>query len=179
MNTPEKFAAAADGERQALYDGRLIMMSRDQTDAPRSRRRSPHSRSRLLRAWAIVSAAYVLIAAAGSAGPLSAAIGQAQTAQARPAAAQGLPHRREPAGGPIPDAPDSPSEKMAKAVGAEILLLFGPPLLLLWFGWDVWFALTGFFPAVNRTSRRRAEAPAGEGRAPDERRTGRPQPDPN
>lgn len=133
------------------------MKPTDRTAAPRPGRRSRPSRSRLLRLWAIVASVYVLVAAAASAGPLKAAIAHAQTVR-QPAAAR---LRLEPhaAGGPIPDAPDSPVELVAKAVGLEVLLLAGPPLLLLWFGWDVWFALAGFFPALGKASEH-AEPPA-------------------
>lgn len=119
----------------------------------------PRSRRRLLRLWAVVSAAYVVIAAAGSALPLRAAIGRAQAAHAR--AAEAPPPRVRPPrpDGPLPETPDGPAEILAKAAGGELLLLAGPPLLLLWFGWDVWFALAGFFPALDRASRKRAETP--------------------
>jgi hypothetical protein len=101
----------------------------------------------------MAAAAYVLVAAAGSAGPFITAIEQAQTVEAHPALAQRLPE--PPAnGGPIPDAPDSPAERIAKAVGVEVLLLAGPPLLLLWFGWDVWFALAGFLPGLGAGGKR-------------------------
>jgi len=34
---------------------------------------------------------------------------------------------------------------VAKVVGRQAAIVAGPPLLLLWFGWDVWFAAVGFF----------------------------------
>lgn len=110
---------------------------------------APRPRRRLLRVWAVVSAAYVLIAAAASAGPLQAAVRHALAAP--PAAAQPLQPAPVP-GGPIPEAPDSPAEMLAKAIGLEALLLLGPPLLLLWLGWDVWFALAGFIPGLSGAS---------------------------
>jgi hypothetical protein len=88
--------------------------------------------------------AYVLIAAAVTAGPLRAAI---EEARARPAATQPVAPPAA-ARGPIPDAQDGPTEIVLKAIGVEVLALFAPPLLLLWFGWDVWFALAGFAPRL-------------------------------
>ncbi len=51
-----------------------------------------------------------------------------------------------PSTGPIPDAPDTGPVKIAKAVAKQGAIVFAPPALALWFGWDVWFAVTGFFP---------------------------------
>ena len=120
--------------------------------------RAPRSRRRLLRAWAAASAASVLIAALGSAQPFMAAVARAPAAPA-PTLMGRKAHPRGPADGPIPDAPDGPAEVSAKAAGAELWLLAGPPLLLLWLGWDVWFALVGFFPALAGGSARRAQEP--------------------
>jgi hypothetical protein len=39
---------------------------------------------------------------------------------------------------------------IARAVGKQAAIVLGPPALALWFGWDVWFALTGFFPARRK-----------------------------
>jgi len=129
------------------------MKPTDPTAPASARRRPSPSRSRLLRLWTIVSAAYVLVAAAASAGPLQATVERALAAAPRPAAAQPL----HPSGGPIPEAPDGRGEMLAKAIGLEALLLAGPPLLLLWFGWDVWFALAGFFPGAAGLASDRAE----------------------
>ena len=41
--------------------------------------------------------------------------------------------------------------KVAKAVGKQAAIVLGPPALALWFGWDVWFAVTGFFPGLRRS----------------------------
>lgn len=133
------------------------MKPTDPTAPASTRRRPSPSRSRLLRLWSIVSAAYVAVAVAASAGPLQAAVERALTTTPPPASAQPL----QPSGGPIPEAPDSQGQMLAKAIGLEALLLAGPPLLLLWFGWDVWFALAGFFPGAAGLAPDRAE-PDGE-----------------
>jgi hypothetical protein len=46
--------------------------------------------------------------------------------------------------GPLPDKPDGPALAIGKVIVRQVALSVGPPLLVLWFGWDVWFAVTGF-----------------------------------
>jgi hypothetical protein len=85
----------------------------------------------------LISIVYVLVAGALSVGPVQRAIDQAD--RAVPVAAP-----PPPTDGPLPDPPDSPGVIVAKAVGKQAAIVLGPPLLALWFGWDVWFAVQGF-----------------------------------
>jgi len=103
-------------------------------DAGPRRRRSGAG---LMRAWMLISIVYVLVAGALSVGPVQRAIDQAD--RAVPVAAP-----PPPTDGPLPDPPDSPGVIVAKAVGKQAAIVLGPPLLALWFGWDVWFAVQGF-----------------------------------
>jgi hypothetical protein len=100
--------------------------------------RRTRSGAGLIRAWTVASIVYVLIAGGLSVGPIRRAFAQAD----RPVAAVAAPPPSSR--GPIPDAPDSPGVMVAKAVGKQAALVFGPPLLALWFGWDAWFAIQGF-----------------------------------
>ncbi|HZZ68548.1 MAG TPA: hypothetical protein VFE18_10275 [Phenylobacterium sp.] len=92
----------------------------------------------LVRAWAVASALYVLVAGALSVAPIREALAQA----AHPAAAAPIVRVGD---GPVPEAPDTPAIKLAKAIGKQAAIAFAPPLLLLWFGWDLWFAIQGFW----------------------------------
>jgi len=96
--------------------------------------------ARLLKAWAAASILYVGVAGGLSAQPIRAAI-----AEARQPAPPPLPQPppRVPTG-PIPDPPDTPAVKLAKTVAKQAAIVIAPPLLVLWFGWDVWFAVVGF-----------------------------------
>lgn len=91
----------------------------------------------------VATAIYVAAAAAFSISPVQHAIAEAK---ATPSA----PPPRVATSGPIPDEPDTGPMKIAKAVGKQAAIVFGPPALVLWFGWDVWFAVTGFFPGRRR-----------------------------
>jgi hypothetical protein len=101
-------------------------------------RRDRRSGTGLLRVWTLVSVVYVLVAGALSVSPIQRTIGEADRAVA--AVARPPP----PSNGPLPDPPDSPGVMVAKAVGKQAAIVLGPPLLALWFGWDVWFAVQGF-----------------------------------
>ena len=92
----------------------------------------------LLTCWLVASAFYVLVVGALSVEPIRLAIMQAQHPRASPL------QRYERSTGPLPDAPDRPGVAIAKAVARQGALIVGPPLLVLWFGWDVWFAVVGF-----------------------------------
>jgi hypothetical protein len=91
-----------------------------------------------VKVWLIAALAYGLAAGLLSVAPIRTAITQAQRPVAPPA--------RPDSGlsGPLPDAPDSPGLALGKVIGRQAVLVVGPPLLVLWFGWDVWFAVTGF-----------------------------------
>jgi len=112
--------------------------------------RRTRSGSGLMRAWTLASIAYVLVAGGLSVGPIQRAFAQAD----RPVAAVAAPP--PPSTGPLPDAPDSPGVRVAKAVGKQVALVFGPPLLALWFGWDAWFAIQGF---LSKGMRRPGDEP--------------------
>jgi hypothetical protein len=99
-------------------------------------------RSKLLGAWMVASAVYVLVAAGFSVTPIRHALTAADRAAPPPVPAT--------SSGPVPEAPDPPAVTIAKAVGKQALVVFAPPALALWFGWDVWFAVTGFFPRRDR-----------------------------
>jgi hypothetical protein len=104
----------------------------------------------LLRIWLVAAAVYVLVAGAMSVAPIKAALLRAhEPPPARPA-------QVAPTNGPIPDAPDSPAIALAKSLARQAAVVAGPPLLTLWFGWDFWFAVTGFLE-------RRAHAGRGDG----------------
>ncbi|HEX4095934.1 MAG TPA: hypothetical protein VHX64_04355 [Caulobacteraceae bacterium] len=92
----------------------------------------------LVRAWAVASAVYVLVVGALSVAPIREALAQA----ARPAAA---PPTVRVGDGPVPEAPDTPTLKLAKAIGKQAAIALAPPFLVLWFGWDLWFAIQGFW----------------------------------
>ena len=101
---------------------------------PRGRR----SGTGLIRVWTLVSVVYVLVAGGLSVSPIQRAIDRADRAVVAAAAPP------PPSNGPLPDPPDSPGVMVAKAVGKQAAIILGPPLLALWFGWDVWFAVQGF-----------------------------------
>lgn len=83
---------------------------------------------RLLQAWGVAAVLYALTAAVLSVGPIRQVIheGAAESARAAPSASV------RGAG-------------VVKIVGRQAAIVVGPPLLLLWFGWDVWFVIVGFF----------------------------------
>ena len=92
----------------------------------------------LFRIWAVASMAYVVAAGAVSVAPIRAAVAQASQ-PAAPAPALPVESR-----GPLPDAPDTPTVKLAKTVAKHAAITLAPPFLTLWFGWDLWFAVVGF-----------------------------------
>jgi hypothetical protein len=93
---------------------------------------------------------YVAAAGALSAAPIRQAIAQAQGLAPPSVQPNVLPT------GPLPEAPDSPSLRLWKAVGRQGLIIVGPPLLALWFGWDVWFAVSGLLSRGPSSQRREA-----------------------
>ena len=113
-----------------------------------------HHRSKLLRTWMVASCVYVLAAIGFSVTPLQDAFKAAGRAPAlAPATSSGS----------VRGASEASRMTLAKAVGKQALIVFAPPALVLWFGWDVWFAFTGFFPPrreAAKAGRDDAEDPA-------------------
>ncbi|HEY8003664.1 MAG TPA: hypothetical protein VIE16_05515 [Phenylobacterium sp.] len=103
--------------------------------------------SRLLKVWAVISVLYVGVAGALSVHPIRSAIAEA----GQPAAA--IPAPRLDTRGPLPEAPDTPAMKLGKTVARQAAITLAPPLLALWFGWDLWFALTGFLSRGHEPSK--------------------------
>ena len=93
----------------------------------------------LWRFWLVAALIYVLAVLGLSVGPVRQAFRSArQTAPTNTAPVYVSPT------GPIPDAPASPRLHAYRLAGRQALIAIAPPLLLLWFGWDAWFAVTGF-----------------------------------
>jgi hypothetical protein len=82
----------------------------------------------------VASSVYVLAAIGSSITPLQDAFEAAGRAP------------QQASSGPVQGASEAPRMTLMKAVGKQALIVLAPPALLLWFGWDVWFAFTGFFP---------------------------------
>ena len=93
----------------------------------------------LWRFWLVAALIYVLAVAGLSVEPVRQAFRSAR--YAAPASAVSV--HVSPTG-PIPDAPASPRLHAYQVAGRQALIAIAPPLLLLWFGWDAWFAVTGF-----------------------------------
>lgn len=91
----------------------------------------------LLGSWAAVSLLYVLVIGVISIGTIQSAADRARHPQVRPVL------RAEAVTGPIPDGPPGPAAAIGEAIAMQAALALGPPFLVLWFGWDVWFAVTG------------------------------------
>lgn len=104
-------------------------------------------RHRLLQGWLVLAMLYVAVAGALSAAPIRHAIAQAQ----EPAPPYVQP--KVAPTGPLPEAPDSPSLRLWKVIGRQGLIIAAPPLLALWFGWDVWFAVSGLLSRDSRSQR--------------------------
>jgi hypothetical protein len=90
----------------------------------------------------IAAAFYVVVAAGFSVTPIRHAVAEAQAFRPPPRARSTL--------GPIPEAPDTAPVRIAKALARQAAIVLGPPALALWFGWDLWFALSGFFPSRRK-----------------------------
>jgi hypothetical protein len=90
----------------------------------------------LFRVWLAVSLVYVLGIGVLSVGPIRSAIELAGRPAPPPAP---VVHTT----GPEPSV-ESPTMRAAEIVGRQVLIGLAPPLLLLWFGWDAWFAVAGF-----------------------------------
>jgi hypothetical protein len=99
----------------------------------------------LFRFWALASLLYCLVAGALSVAPIRTALAQANEPQPPPTTAP------QTSRGPVPEAPDTPTVKVAKSVAKQAAIVFAPPLLTLWFGWDLWFAVVGFLSPRDRT----------------------------
>lgn len=110
--------------------------------------RSKPRGARLLKIWAVASILYVAVAGGLSVQPIRAALAQARLPAPAPVAV--APPRTSK--GPVPDAPDTPAVKLAKTVAKQAAIAFAPPLLALWFGWDVWFAILGWWSRGREAS---------------------------
>ena len=96
------------------------------------------SGSGLFKCWAFASVVYVLVAGALSIEPARDVITDPQdVSRANP-----MPQTRVT--GPLPEAPNSRGEEIARVIAKQAGICLAPPLLALWFGWDVWFATVGF-----------------------------------
>ena len=84
---------------------------------------------RLFQAWVLVASVYACAATVFSIAPIRSAILAAPSATTAAAAPNLGAHKTE----------------VAKIAARQAAIVVVPPLLLLWFGWDVWFALVGFF----------------------------------
>jgi hypothetical protein len=115
-------------------------------------RRHPAGR-RIFRVWLAASALYVAVIGLISIAPIRTAIETAKQAPA-PTAPPAAPIHTT---GPIADAPASPGMKAAEVAGRQALIAAAPPLLLLWFGWDLWFAVSGLLP-LRRSAPKTEEA---------------------
>jgi hypothetical protein len=89
----------------------------------------------LFRVWLAASALYLAVILVVSVTPIKAAVHLARQPYVAPAAI--------PTTGPD-DRPESPTERAAVIVGRQILIGLAPPLLILWFAWDLGFAVAGF-----------------------------------
>ena len=96
------------------------------------------SGSGLFKFWAFASVIYVLIAGALSIEPVRGVITDAKDVS------RASPMPQTPVTGPLPEAPNSPGEEIAWVIAKRAGICLAPPLLALWFGWDVWFATVGF-----------------------------------
>jgi hypothetical protein len=92
----------------------------------------------LFKGWVVAAAAYVLLATFHALGPIEAALARSQRQAAAPPAQAGLPE------GGSADEPAGAAPILGRTVLQYGAIIFAPPLLVLWFGWDVWFAVTGF-----------------------------------
>jgi hypothetical protein len=90
---------------------------------------------KIFRVWLAASALYVAVIGVISITPMRTAIEAARNAPPPAPVVQTT--------GPI-HTPESPAMKAASVIGRQALLGLAPPLLLLWFGWDLWFAVSGF-----------------------------------
>jgi hypothetical protein len=92
-------------------------------------KRFARSGPRLFKAWAVAAAIYVAVAIGFSVAPIRSA----------------LERTADTAGGPPSSAQSAPRQPALLEVGArQAAIVAGPPLVLLWFGWDLWFAVLGF-----------------------------------
>lgn len=106
----------------------------------------------LLKGWFIAAGLYVSVAGAYSVQPVQAAIRHVRS-----------PGVALPAGtGKSSDArrrgPDNPALAVAEVAAKQGAIVFGPPFLTLWFGWDVWFAVVGFLELRRRSLRQLHDA---------------------
>ena len=92
----------------------------------------------LLKCWFIGAVLYVVVAGAYCVPPVQAAIRQVRSPSLALAAGTAMSSdtRRE--------GPDNPALALARVAAKQATIVLGPPLLTLWFGWDVWFAVVGF-----------------------------------
>jgi hypothetical protein len=53
---------------------------------------------------------------------------------------------------------DTPEQRTMRAVAERAAISLAPPLLVLWFGWDVWFAVVGLMSPCRRNDNASAVA---------------------
>lgn len=99
--------------------------------------------AKLLKCWIFASVVYVCVAGALSLAPVRAVLGEARH--------QPAPTQARVVTGPLPNRPQSPREKVLRVIAKQTAISLAPPLLVLWFGWDLWFAIVGFLPPPKRT----------------------------
>lgn len=120
----------------------MSQIIRDGLDEADAAGRTRPKRRGLLKFWFGAAVLYMAWTCTLSVAPIRSAIIQAQG----PAPEHAEQQRQVQPTGPLPDAPDSPAVKLGKVIGRQALIVVGPPLLALWFGWDVWFAVIGLLP---------------------------------
>jgi hypothetical protein len=82
----------------------------------------------LLKCWVVAAAIYVVAAGVMSVAPIRIAIVRADHTRASP-----------------------PSLVIGEVVARQAAITLAPPLLALWFGWDLWFAAVGFLRPTPAT----------------------------
>lgn len=99
----------------------------------------------LLKCWFIVAVLYVVVAGAYSVPPVHAVVRQVRSPSVSLAVGTGksADARREE--------PDNPALAVAGVAAKQAAIVLVPPLLTLWFGWDVWFAVVGFLEPRRRS----------------------------
>jgi hypothetical protein len=135
-----------DGD-QAARSRRSAPACEPEVGRGRTRRRAQW----LLKVWSVIALGWVIAAGSQSVRPITVALRHARVHHAVTVRAAPFDPN-----GPLPTPPDSPDVAVAKVVARQAAIVVAPPLLLLWFGWDVWFAVAGF---LDLRLKRRVNAP--------------------